>query len=215
MLFADLDLSSLEPHLEPINNLLIKPGITVYRQGEEGNAIYSIRKGLIKLVQSTPEGIERIVHLAGPGSCIGMEGFLHNSYSQSAESITEVDICAIPVDAAQKIAQAQSALYKALLTRWQNQFGVAERWMLELSQGTVRQKLARLLLMLDELGNTHGQIRLLNNQDSAGIVASTVETVSRNIAEFKREGALLKIAPSLYQIDYARLQHYAVTGESL
>lgn len=214
MLFADLDLSTLDAQLEPINNLLIKPGIAVYRQGEPGTALYSVRKGLVKLLQTTPEGVERIVHIAGPGSCIGMEGFLHASYSQTAETITEVDICAIPVDAAEKIAEQQNVLYRALLSRWQSQFAVAERWMLELSQGAVRQKLARLLLMLDELGHTHGQIRLLNNQDSAGIVASTVETVSRNIAEFKREGALKKIAPSVYQIDRTLLQHYAVTGES-
>ncbi len=211
MLFADLNLATLDNLLEPINNLLVKPGIAIYHQGEPGAALYSVRKGLVKLVQATPDGDERIVHIAGPGSCIGMEGFLHHHYRQTAETITEVDVCAIPVEAVQKIADQQAVLYRAMLARWQGQFAVAERWMLELSMGTVKQKLARLLLMLDELGHTHGQIRLLSNQDSAGIVASTVETVSRSIAEFKREGALRKIAPSIYQMDYSILQHYAVS----
>ena len=72
---------------------------------------------------------------------------------------------------------------------------------------------ARPLFMLDEIGHTHGQIRLLNNQDSAGIVGSTVETVSRNIADFKREGFLQKMAPALYAIDRDLLQNIAVTLE--
>ncbi len=213
MLFADVDLAAADAYLEPINNLLVKPGTSLYRQGEPGTALYSVRKGLVKLVQSTPDGFERIVHIAGPGACIGMEGFLHHNYGQRAETLTEVDICAIPVEVAEKIAQQQNVLYRALLARWQAQFALAERWMLELSQGTVRQKLARLLLIVDEIGHTHGQIRLLNNHDSAGILATTVETVSRNIADFKRAGALTKIAPAVYQLDYVLLQHLAITGE--
>lgn len=213
MLFADVDLVAADAYLEPINNLLVKPGTMLYRQGEPGSALYSVRKGLVKQVLSTPDGFERIVHIAGPGACIGMEGFLHHHYAQSAVALTEVDVCAIPVEVAENIAQQQNVLYRALLARWQGQFALAERWMLELSQGTVRQKLARLLLMLDEIGHTHGQIRLLNNHDSAGILATTVETVSRNVAEFKRAGVLTKIAPAVYQLNRALLQHYAVTGD--
>lgn len=211
MLFAEVDLAAADAYLEPVNNLLVKPGVSIYRQGESGAALYSVRKGLVKLVQTLPNGFERIVHIAGPGACIGMEGFLHQEYSQRAETLTEVDICAIPVDTARKIADQQPALFDGLMARWQSKFEQSGRWMLELSQGTVRQKLARLLLMLDEIGHTHGQIRLLNNQDSAGIVGSTVETVSRNIADFKRENILRKMAPSLYQIERDVLQQIAVS----
>src|SRR5690606_6688268 len=138
---------------------------------------------------------------------------LNNEYGQRAEALTEADVCAIPVESARRISEQQTLLFDGLMARWQSQFELAGRWMLELSQGTVRQKLARLLLMLDEIGHTHGQIRLLNNQDSAGIVGSTVETVSRNIADFKREGFLQKMAPALYAIDRDLLQNIAVTLE--
>jgi len=209
MLFAELDLPALDNLLESINNLLLNPGVPLYRQGDPGTALFSVRKGLVKLTQTTPEGYERVVHIAGPGSCIGMEGFLHSNYKQSASAITEVDTCAVPVDVAQKIADEQPVLYHALLERWQLQFELAERWMLELAHGTVRQRLARMLLMLDEIGHTHGQIRLLNNNDSASILATTVETVSRNIAAFKREGAIQKEAPSIYSLNKVLLERYA------
>jgi CRP-like cAMP-binding protein len=213
MLFSDVDLEQIDSLLRPISNLLVKPGTVLYQQGEPGLSLYSVRKGLVKLVQSLPNGFERIVHIAGPGACIGMEGFLNNEYGQRAEALTEADVCAIPVESARRISEQQTLLFDGLMARWQSQFELAGRWMLELSQGTVRQKLARLLLMLDEIGHTHGQIRLLNNQDSAGIVGSTVETVSRNIADFKREGFLQKMAPALYAIDRDLLQNIAVTLE--
>ena len=209
MLFAELDLHRVDKLLEPINNLVVSPGGQLYRQGESGSALYSVRKGLVKLVQTTADGVERIVHIAGPGSCIGMEGFLHNHYKQSAEALTEVDVCAIPVSVAQLIADDQTVLYRGLLERWQQQFELAERWMLELTIGTVRQRLARLLLMLDQIGHTHGEIRLLNNNDSAGILATTIETVSRNIAEFKRKGAIVKVAPAVYTLNRELLEQFA------
>lgn len=209
MLFADLDLHAADAALAPINNLQVKVGVDLYRQGDAGTALYSLRRGLVKLVQTTPDGFERIVHIAGPGGCIGMEGFLHDAYHQTAQAITELDVCAIPVESAEKIAEGQPVLYLGLLKRWQQQFDLAERWMIELSHGTMKQKLARLLLMLDEVGQTNGEIRLLNNQDSAGILSSTVETVSRCTAEFKRTGALQKVAPAIYRLDHARLQQIA------
>lgn len=213
MLFADLDLERLDGLLEPISNLLVSPGAGLYRQGDTGIALYSVRKGLVKLTQVAPDGFERIVHLAGPGSTIGMEGFLHKKYRQTAEAVTEADICAIPVDVAQRIADSQPVLYHGLLENWQRQFEQAESWMLELTQGPVKQRLARLLLMLDHVGQTHGEIRLLNNQDSAGILATTVETVSRNLAEFKRNRVISKVAPATYQLDLKQLQQIAATRE--
>lgn len=213
MLFADLDLRAADSALEPVNNLLVRPGIELYKQGDAGTALYSVRKGLVKLVQTTAEGYERIVHIAGPGSCIGMEGVVHERYQQSAQALTESDLCMIPVDAALKIADSQPVLYLALLKRWQQQFAMAERWMLELGQGSMKQKLARLLLLVDEVGQTNGEVRLLHNQDSAGILGSTVETVSRCVAEFKRNGALTKVAPAIYHLDRELLQTIARSAD--
>lgn len=205
MLFADLDLQAADAALAPINNLLVKPGVVLYQQGDAGTALYSVRKGLVKLVQTSADGYERIVHIAGPGSCIGMEGVLHERYHQSAHTVTETDVCVIPVTAALTIADTQPVLYLALMKRWQQQFAMAERWMIELGQGSMRQKLARLLLLLDDVGQTHGEIRLLNNQDSASILGSTVETVSRCVAQFKRNNILQKTAPAVYRLDRAVL----------
>lgn len=213
MLFADLDLRAADSALEPVNNLLVRPGIELYQQGDAGTALYSVRKGLVKLVQTTAEGYERIVHIAGPGSCIGMEGVVHERYQQTAQTLTESDLCMIPVDAALKIADSQPVLYLALLKRWQQQFAMAERWMVELGQGSMRQKLARLLLLLDDVGQTNGEIRLLNNQDSASILGSTVETVSRCVAEFKRNGALNKVAPAVYRMQRELLQAIAHSAD--
>ena len=209
MLFAELDLAAIADLPGAVSTLQIRRGSTLYVQNEPGIMLYAVRKGLVKLTQSGADGYQRIVHIAGPGTCVGMEGFLEIRYHQTAHALTDVDVCAIPVLVAERIATQQPVFYRALLQRWQQQFATAERWMMELSQGTVRQKLARLLLMLDDIGHTEGELRLLSNLDSAGILSTTMETVSRHVAEFKRAGTLVKVAPALYRIDRPALQRAA------
>lgn len=213
MLFAELELPPIAELLGAVSTQQIRRGSTLYVQGESGIMLYAVRKGLVKLTQSGADGYQRIVHIAGPGTCVGMEGFLEPGYHQTAEALTDIDVCAIPVLVAGRIATQQPAFYRALLQRWQQQFATAERWMMELSQGTVRQKLARLILMLDDIGDTEGQIRLLSNLDSAGILSTTMETVSRHVAEFKRAGTLAKVGPALYRIDRSGLQRAAESPE--
>ncbi len=73
MLFSRLPDSAFEQLLQPIDHFLYAPGATIYEAGSHKNFIYSIRRGMVKLVHVTKDGSYRIVRLLGQGSAIGLE----------------------------------------------------------------------------------------------------------------------------------------------
>ncbi len=56
-----------------------RPGEVLFQQGEVGNGVYFIRRGMTKVVVSTPDGRELTVGFAGPGETIGEMSALDGS----------------------------------------------------------------------------------------------------------------------------------------
>src|SRR5258705_4997886 len=48
-----------------------KAGSALFSEGEEGDGLYVIDKGLLKIVVKSPTGEERIVTILGPGAIVG------------------------------------------------------------------------------------------------------------------------------------------------
>ena len=62
-LFAGLVEADFEKIHDPINQFVLQPGQALYRAGEPGDRLFTIRSGLVKLVQYLPDGAQRIVRL--------------------------------------------------------------------------------------------------------------------------------------------------------
>jgi CRP-like cAMP-binding protein len=191
MLFADIDLASVNTLLEPISNAIYQPGNLLYRQGESASAVYSLRKGVVKLSMSSRSGDMRIVRLLGPGAAIGLEALLGEAYDHTAELLTPVDVCRIPGSSVQQIAQQQPALYQRLMREWQDHIEQADKHLLALSTGQVKDRVIRLLEILTRLCRSSDIPLLLpTNQDCAALLGARIESVSRVMAELKRKQAL-------------------------
>jgi len=63
VLFADLDQSDFKLIHYPINELQLEKGETPYKEGDQPQAIYTIRTGMIKLVHYLADGSFRIVRV--------------------------------------------------------------------------------------------------------------------------------------------------------
>ena len=70
--------------------------------------------------------------------------------------------------------------------------------------------MAQLLLLLDKFfSESNGEFILLNREDMAAITGVSVETVSRMIAEFKRQKILQRYRENFYVCNVAALEHIA------
>jgi CRP-like cAMP-binding protein len=193
MLFADLDVETNATLLKPIRHLWFGPDELVYRQGDPPGAVFSLRRGVIKLSVTSPDGQLRIVRLMGPGAVIGIEALLDQVFQHEARTLTDVDVCALPVKTMHELAREQPVICKRLMGQLQQQLGQADDHLLSLSMGSIRDRVRALLLELVALCDKGGvDFQLPSNTDIAALVAARIETVSRIMADLKREGRLVR-----------------------
>jgi hypothetical protein len=76
----------------------------------------------------------------------------------------------------------------------------ADRWIIELSAGSVKVRVCRLLGFLIELTRgTSDEIELPSVEDLAAILGTSVESVSRATPELKRSKDLTRVALRTYR----------------
>lgn len=201
MLFAGVDVEAASLLLKPVKHVWFDPGTVIYRQGDAPRSLFSVRSGIIKLSLVSPEGDMRIVRLMGPGSAVGLEGLLGENLQHQAEILVEADLCVLPVAVVRKLGDEQPLLYKRLMEQWQQQIKQADEFLLKLSTGAMKNRVLSLLQELDRLGRTGDtEFQLPANPDIAALVAARVESVSRIMAEFKREGTLIKTSKGQWKL---------------
>ncbi|MFZ5619834.1 MAG: Crp/Fnr family transcriptional regulator [Pseudomonadota bacterium] len=210
MLFSGLPASGFEHLLRPIDNFVYRPGSTIYQEGAQGRAVFSIRRGLVKLLYRTPDGSQRIVRLLGKGAVAGLELLDEGvTYHHTAVTVQEVDLCTIPVATLKDLEAQHPELCDRVRQQLQYQVDRADHWIRALNTGIARTRIAQLLLLLAEIAaDRNGDIQLLPRDDMAAVVGVTTETASRVIADFKRRNVIYKVAANTYRIEPAKLREF-------
>ena len=211
MLFSGLPETAFDDVLQPIDHFIFSPGATLYEIDGNDRAIYSIRQGLVKLLHDTDDGTRRIVRMLGPGASIGLE-LLDGAevYRHTAVTVNKVDACRIPLATVKALQSKHPELCDQVREHLQDHLDRADQWIIALGAGPARERVAHLLLMLGGFStDPSGDITLLGREDMAAIVGTSVETVSRIIAEFKRGHFLYRVSEDLYRCDMEALQAIA------
>jgi len=190
-LFSGLNICDFEFLHNPIDQFTLPAGSTLYHIANDANYLYTIRSGIIKLQQSLPDGNQRIVRLGFKADTIGLEALLEPGYNHDAVALSDIQVCRIPVPAVNELSNQNPELYKELISRWNMALNDADNWITKLSTGSVKQRMANLLLKLADKFDTN-KCKLFSREDIGFILGVTTETASRTIAEFKRNNLLIK-----------------------
>jgi CRP-like cAMP-binding protein len=206
-LFAGLPDQALDRLLMPVDQMVFGAKAVLYQEGEPAHHVFSIREGLVKLIQVAPNGSSRIVRFLSAGDAAGLEALSDGRYRHTAEAIVATDICRIPAENLVEINRQYSALFEELMRRWQNSLDRADEVITQLSTGTAQGRVARFLL--NTLSDPEGDTCIaLTRDDLASLLSLTIETVSRTVAEFKRRG-LLEERRGMFYFDRPGLAHAA------
>ncbi len=208
VLFAGLDEKDFDQVHQPIDIYSLPVNSTLYRAGDKGDRLFTIRSGVLKLVQYLPDGNQRIVRLIRSTDVIGLEALLGHPYQHDAVVLHPTQACSLPVSVVQALSATNPVLHKQLLTRWQHALTEADAWLTELSTGSAKQRVARLLLRLvkDEQAS---ECDLFSREDMGAMLGITTETTSRVIASFKRASLLVETVPNHFLLDIRNLEHIA------
>jgi CRP-like cAMP-binding protein len=227
-LFADLQASDFSLIHLPIDEIKLSTGSAVYHAADEGSAVFTLRSGLIKLVQYLADGSQRIVRLLRPGDTLGLEVLVGHPYEHSAVVLRPALLCRIPIEVVNRLSVETPRLHSQLMKRWHQSVRQADEWLTELSTGNAKARVARLLLTLsaaDQGFRDHArptcpsspsgetkdtaQCELFSREDVGAMLGVTTETASRTIAEFRRQGVLTDLQQNLYCCDVVALRRIA------
>jgi CRP-like cAMP-binding protein len=208
VLFAGLSEADFEKIHKPINQFQIKAGDTIYSMGDEATCMFTLRSGLVKLVQYLPDGTQRIVRLLRTSDVVGLEAILSPTYKHDAIALHDTEICRYPTSATKELSKTNPTLHQEFMNRWEQALVGADLWATEFSTGTAKQRVSRLLLMLSK-DNPANTCTLFSREDMGAILSITTETASRMIAEFKRQRFIVETSPNEFLCDVPKLESVA------
>ena len=199
---------------QSIDEIKLPAGASLFRQGDDGRHIFTIRQGMVKLNRLRQNGDQRIMRILRPGDVGGLEAIVASHYAYDAIALDPVFACRIPVEVVQQLDCESPRLHKKLLERWHETLIEADEWMAELTSGTARARLARLLLKMRNPAQPELST-LFSRDDIGSMLCMTMETASRTINAFQREGkiASLDAGGRFYQIDTGALQAEIVSSD--
>jgi CRP-like cAMP-binding protein len=209
VLFAGLTESDFTRIHDPIDQFSLKSGTSLYRAGDAAEHMFTVRTGVLKLVQYLPDGSQRIVRILRTTDVLGLETMLEgSSYQHEAVALQPTEVCRLPGRLVRDLAANNPELHLELISRWQRALSEADAWLTELSTGSARQRIARLLLRLVR-DRESSACQLFSREDMGAMLGITTETASRTIAEFKRQSLLVETSPNRFLLDIPNLKRIA------
>jgi CRP/FNR family transcriptional regulator len=190
-IFANLSTQQLGRicHFQPtVTSYEVKE--VVYHQGDAPNHAFTLRKGLVKLIKSLPDGRIQIVRILKKGDLFGFDGFANQNYNQSAIALTGCEVCHLPLAGLQKLRLQQPEIDKAMMDRWLQHLSEAENMMLDLGAKKASERLANFLVNWGETEEDGWKKMPLSRQEIGNLLGLTIETVSRFLSQWKRAGII-------------------------
>lgn len=189
VLFADLNEQDFGRIHAPIDDLEYKAGEALYAEGARARGIYTLRRGMLKLVRVTADGRQRIVRVLRPGDVAGLEALGSGQHDCDAIALTEVAVCRIPLDVIHTLGASSPRLHLRLMHKWQSALRDADDWLADLNFGTARQRVSNFILKMrsSQDGRT---VTLFARDDMGAMLDLKLETVSREVSRLVREAVI-------------------------
>lgn len=171
-----------------------KKGTIIYHEGNRTNGVYCVNNGIIKMYKTGFDGKEQIIRFAQAGDIIGYRSILSDEVAcTTAKTIEESNLCFIPEMALLKLVKTNSSFSLGLMKLSCKELGESNKFLLDIAQKTVRERLAEILLLLkDTFGiESNGNLKVvLSREEIANIAGTATESIIRVLSEFKNDGII-------------------------
>ncbi len=199
-----------------LRELLVKkscsPHTVLFRQGDPDSLLFLLRRGLVKLTHSLPDGREQILGLRVAGQLLGFEALQDQRRPYTAETLTDVQLCGIRSRDMLHVLERNPDSALRVIDGLNQELRQAQALIRDLGLKSAAERVASFLL---SLGRGHeprenALVVPLSRQEIAELLGLTIETVSRNITRFARKGLIQVLRGRIRIVDLTGLQ--AQTG---
>ncbi len=172
----------------------IKKGEVIFKEGERLGGVFCVRGGVSKLSKMSDNGRDQIVKLATKGEVLGHRSVITSETTNlSATALEDMEVCYIPKSHIEEPLQNNPVFTNAVLKHMATELKFADDIIVNMAQKTVRQRLAEVLLYLEETFgiDNEGYLYLqLSRADIADVVGTATELLIRTLTKFKKEGLI-------------------------
>ena len=175
---------------------LFQKGQLIFSEGTPPFAVYGIHSGLVKLFKTGPRAEPQVIRLLRPCGTMGFRPLLANEpYAATAEALLPAGICIIPKQVIYDLIRKSNPFTFRLLEKQALDLRISEEQMLGLTQKSVKQRVAELLLHLFETlqpkAGDRNSIKLpITKKEVAQIIGTTPETLSRSFKSLTADGTV-------------------------
>ncbi|MDX1461831.1 MAG: Crp/Fnr family transcriptional regulator [Marinirhabdus sp.] len=170
----------------------IKKGESIFREGEHLSGVFCVREGISKLSKMSENGRDQIVKLATKGEVLGQRSVIASERTNlSATALEDMEVCFIPKNHIEDSLHNNPHFTNAVLKHMAAELKFADDFIVNMAQKTVRQRLAEVLLYLEQhFGeDADGYLYLqLTRSDMADVVGTATELCIRTLTKMKKEG---------------------------
>jgi len=177
-------------HLNEVKSCAyFKKGQPLFIEGSFPRGVFCLNEGKVKVYTLGDEGKEQIIHIAKAGEIIGFRAmFSGEPYSVSAATLEECNICYIGKDEFLNMIDSNPTLRNGIMRELSKELGDRAKFITNMAQKTVRERLAFSLLILGDIYGTE-EINL-TREDMANFIGTATETLIRLLKDFKEEGMI-------------------------
>lgn len=184
---------------------VLRKGEELFAEGDAADWFYKVMMGAIRTSKLLSDGRRQIgaFHLAG--EIFGLEaGDVHRF---TAEALAGATVLAYRRTCLESSAHDRGTLREEVLASAIRSLDRAQEHMLLLGRKTAQEKVAAFLLdMADRMPDGEGQFELpMPRSDIADYLGLTIETVSRTLSQFTRDG-LIRLPAASRWIELCNLQ---------
>ena len=191
----------------------IKKGETIFEEGEVTNGIFCVKGGVCKLTKLSSNGKDQIVKLIKPGELLGQRSMISEEPTNlSAVALEDMEVCFIPKTEIIQFFTQNNAFSLNLMKTICGDLKEADQTMVSLAQKNVKQRLASVLLYLEENFGTDKDETLklqLSREELAGMIGTATESCIRILSEFNKNGLIELVGKKIKIVSKSKLQRLA------
>lgn len=169
-------------------------GEVIFEDGEPPKGVYFIQKGTAKLSKSGAYGKEQILRFVKEGDLVGYRSLLcGENFQARAEAMSDIDAVFLPADIFLHLLEVDPKLSFVMMQKIAFELGESANTVTFLAQKTVRERLAEILLLLEQKLGTdpEGFIKIsLTREEIANLIGTATESAIRLISEFKADSLI-------------------------
>lgn len=190
-IFNGLNEGELESLKQAMSCTNQKRGNILYHEGSRINGTYLVIKGILKVYKTGFDGKEQIIRFAKDGDLIGFRSIISDELAcTTAKVVNESVLCYIPGDVLTSLIKINPEFAMSLMKLTCRELGESNKFLTDIAQKTVRERLAEVLLLLMDTFDLDEDSNLkisLTREELANMVGTATESVIRLLSEFKSD----------------------------